>query len=236
MTVTMRKAGERGEKRRDWLDARYSFSYGDYYDPRHMGFGALRAMNEYRLPPGAGLDPAARSELEILVFVVDGALEHADSLGAQATLGRGGFGRLSAGSGAELRLRNASATDPVHFVQIWILPESRGAAPRSDRRAVADGEGRDAPRLIAAKDGRDNALVIDRDVDLFLARPAADASFSHPLGPGREVWLQVLRGAVRANGAPLAAGDGVGLRDEAALDIQGVEAAEVLLFDMARDG
>lgn len=236
MALTIRRSAERGEMRRDWLTAHFSFSFGDYYDPRLIGFGALRALNDYRLAPGAGFDAAWRSELEILSYVAEGALEHADSLGSASHVARGGLQRLTAGTGVEHCERNASAVDPLRFIHIWILPRARGAAPRYDQRRSAPAEMQNALCLLASEDGREGAVRLDRGVDLYVAALSPGSILSHPLGSDREAWLQVLEGRVVANAESLASGDGAGLRDEEVLRLEAAGPAEILLFDMARDG
>lgn len=236
MTLTIRRAADRGVTRRDWLDARHSFSFGAYYDPRFLGFGALRALNEYHLAPGSGFGPSRRADLEILSYVVSGALDHSDTLGSSAVLHRGGVQRLSAGAGAEHTAGNASASDPLRFMNIWILPAQRGAPPRYDTLSLGDDAKRNTLRLLAAGDRRDGVLPLDRDVDLYASLLAPHMALSHGLGAEREAWVHVISGAVKVNDERLEAGDGAGLRDIEALRLEGGEAAELLLFDMARDG
>lgn len=234
--LILRKAQDRGFKKLDCLEARYSFSFADYYDPRHLGFGALRALNDYRLAPSAEFKPAAAPELEILSYVVAGELAHRDALGSATRLAPGALQRMTSGAGVEHSAANPSAAAPLRFVHIWILPQSRNAAPSYEHRAFDAAERRRAWRLIASGDGRHGSLRVDRDVDLYATELSAGASLTHPLGREREAWLQLLDGSASANGERLDAGDGAGLRDVEVLRVTASTPSMAMLFDMARDG
>jgi len=231
--IRVRKAHERGAANFGWLDSRHTFSFGQYYDPRHMGFGPLRVINEDKVAPGAGFDTHSHSDMEIISYVLDGGLEHKDSLGTGAVIRPGEVQRMSAGTGIRHSEFNASRRDPVHFLQIWILPERRGIAPSYEQKAFAAEQRTGAWRLVGARDGREGAVTIHQDVDLYatLLGPGQSASFE-PRG-GRKLWLQLARGEGRLNELALKAGDGVAIEGEAALTLQADAAVEALLFDMA---
>ncbi len=234
--MTIRPANERGRASFGWLDSRHSFSFGHYHDPEHMGFGPLRVINEDRVKPGQGFGRHGHSDMEIISYVLDGALEHKDSIGTGSIIRPGDVQRMSAGTGVEHSEYNASATDPVHFLQIWILPEKNGLAPGYEQKSFAADEKRGQLRLVGSRDGRDGSVTIHQDVDLYAALLADGESASYELAPDRRGWLQVARGAVEFNGQALAAGDGAAIVAPGsapyALDIAGRDDAEVLLFDM----
>lgn len=235
--MTIRPANERGRASFGWLDSRHSFSFGHYHDPEHMGFGPLRVINEDRVTPGQGFGRHGHSDMEIISYVLDGALEHKDSIGTGSIIRPGDVQRMSAGTGVEHSEYNASATDPVHFLQIWIVPEKTGLEPGYEQKSFADGDKRGRLRLVGSRDGRDGSVTIHQDVDLYAALLADGEAVSHELAPGRRGWLQVARGAVELNGQPLGAGDGVAVAAESAapygLEIAGGNEAEILLFDMS---
>ncbi len=234
--ITIRPAGDRGRASFGWLDSRHSFSFGHYYDPAHMGFGPLRVINEDRVRPGQGFGRHGHSDMEIISYVLDGALEHKDSIGTGSIIRPGDVQRMSAGTGVEHSEYNASPTDPVHFLQIWILPEEDGLEPGYEQKSFGTSEKRGQLRLVGSRDGRDGSVTIHQDVDLYAALLADGESVSHALLPGRRGWLQVARGDVELNGQALAAGDGAAIAsatgEPLALDIAGREDAEILLFDM----
>jgi quercetin 2,3-dioxygenase len=231
--ITIRKADERGHVDHGWLNTYHTFSFADYYDPAHMGFRALRVINEDRVAPGRGFPTHAHNDMEILSYVLDGALEHKDSMGTGSIIRPGEVQRMSAGTGVRHSEYNHSKSELVHFLQIWILPERPGLPPGYEQKEFPDAETRNRLRLIAASDGRDGAVTVHQDVDVYLARLDAGHEIVHGLRPGRHAWLQVARGTVRLNGEPLAAGDGAAATDEATLTIQASPAAEILLFDLA---
>ncbi|HRY24849.1 MAG: pirin family protein [Geminicoccaceae bacterium] len=231
--ITIRKAAERGHADFGWLDSRHSFSFGQYHDPRHMGFGPLRVINDDRVAAGRGFGTHPHRDMEIVTYVLEGALEHQDSLGSGSVMRPGDVQRMSAGTGIRHSELNHSATEPVHFLQIWIEPERTGLAPSYAQAHVdpADRQGRLV--LVASRDGRAGSLSLNRDADIHVARLAPGEAVGHTPEAGRMLWLQVASGSVRLNGQELAEGDGAALTGEPALEIEGVEAAEILLFDMA---
>ncbi|MEM8597028.1 MAG: pirin family protein [Pseudomonadota bacterium] len=235
MVIMTRRADERGRQARDWFEKRLSFSHGDYYDPRYLGFGALRVLNENHLAPGAAFDAAQRSDLEILSVVCDGRLRHTDSLGNERVVETGGVQRLSAGAGVEYRAANADPDAPLHFFQIWVLPDRRGGRPRYDEARFPDPAQPGGLRLLASAEGRRGSLSLRRDVDLHAGALRPGESLAHPLGPEREVWLQVASGSLTAGEERLTAGDGMGLAEIEVLRLAAETDATFLLFDMARD-
>jgi hypothetical protein len=233
MHTAIRKADERGAGDFGWLDTRHSFSFGQYYDPQHMGFGPLRVINEDRVAPGGGFPAHPHKDMEIISYVLDGALAHKDSTGVGSIVRPGDVQRMSAGTGVRHSEYNASDRSPVHFLQIWIVPERDGLAPGYEQKRFGVEEKRGRLRLIASRDGREGSLTIHRDVDLYATVLNAGESVSHDIAPGRGAWVQVARGALAVNGAPLEAGDGIALSGADALRLEGREEAEALVFDMA---
>ncbi len=232
--ITIRPSGERGlGEHGGWLRSRHTFSFANYHDPRHMGFRALRVINEDRVTPGAGFDTHGHRDMEIVTYVLDGAIEHKDSLGTGSIIRPGEVQRMSAGTGITHSEYNHSRDEPLHFLQIWILPEQAGIAPGYEQRDFPAAERRGRLRLVAARDGRDGALTVHQDVDLYSTLLAPDEAVTHTLAPGRHAWLQLARGAVTLNGHDLEAGDGAAASDETRLDIAAREDAEFLLFDLA---
>jgi redox-sensitive bicupin YhaK (pirin superfamily) len=198
-----------------------------------MGFRALRVINEDRVKGGRGFGAHSHQDMEIVTYVLDGALEHADSLGNRSIIVPGEVQRMSAGTGVTHSEFNPKPDQPVHFLQIWILPNRRGLAPGYEQKAIPEAEERGALRLIAARDGRDGAVTIHQDVDLYASRLEPGERVTHPLAGGRHAWLQVVAGRVEANGTALGAGDGAAVSREEALEIVARERAHVLLFDLA---
>jgi redox-sensitive bicupin YhaK (pirin superfamily) len=231
--LQLRPALERGHFDHGWLDTYHTFSFGDYFEQAHMGFRSLRVINEDRVAPGQGFGMHGHRDMEIITVVLEGALEHRDSLGNGEALRPGELQRMSAGTGIRHSEFNPSRTDPVHLFQIWLLPKQKGLAPSYEQKPFSEAERRDRLRLVASPDGRDGALTIHQDAELYLASLTPGASVSHPLASGRAAWLQVLRGAVNVNGQALRPSDGVAVTDESAVAIEAVDSAEVLLFDLA---
>ena len=229
--ITIRKSADRGASNHGWLDSKFSFSFADYHDPRHMGFGSLRVINDDHIAPGAGFPTHPHRDMEILTWVLQGAVAHRDSEGNQAVVRPGELQRMSAGTGIRHSEFNASSTDPLHLLQIWILPERRGLAPGYEQTAFTDLDGK--LRLVAARDGRDGAVTIHQDAELWVARLDVGQQAAFAPKRGRVQWLQVARGAVELNGTHLATGDGAAIDEEVALTLRGEFPAEVLLFDMA---
>ncbi len=231
--LTLRRAADRGRTRLDWLDSRHTFSFGDYHDPRHMGFRALRVINDDRVEPGQGFGTHPHRDMEIITYVLDGALQHRDSLGNGGVIAPGDAQRMSAGTGITHSEYNPSPVEPVHFLQVWILPARAGIAPGYEQRPFPEEERRGRLRLIASGTPRDGAITVHQDVDVLAARLAPGNAVSHALRPGRHAWLHVGTGALDVNGTRLAAGDGVAVSDEARLELRGVEEGDALLFDLA---
>ncbi|MEL6949836.1 MAG: pirin family protein [Pseudomonadota bacterium] len=230
--LAIRPAEERGVANFGWLDSRHTFSFGHYHDPRFMGFGPLRVINEDRVKPSQGFGTHGHSDMEIISYVLDGALEHKDSLGTGSIIRPGDVQRMTAGTGVRHSEFNASDEDPVHFLQIWILPEKNGLEPSYEQKAFTAEDKRGQLRLVGSRDGRDGTVTIHQDVDLYASLLADGESVSHSFAEGRYGWLQVARGSVRLDGNVLSAGDGVALKDASSITIDGVDDAEILLFDM----
>ena len=230
--LAIRAANERGKANFGWLDSRHTFSFGHYYDPQFMGFGPLRVINEDRVRPGEGFATHGHRDMEIISYVLDGALEHKDSLGTGSIIRPGDVQRMTAGTGVRHSEYNASATDPVHFLQIWILPERDGLEPGYEQKAFPAEEKQGRLRLVGSRDGRDGSVSIHQDVDLYAALLGAGDEIGYEFAEGRYGWLQVARGSLRLEGSELAAGDGVAFTGARDLRLEGVDDAEVLLFDM----
>jgi hypothetical protein len=232
--IAVRPAAERGTVNLGWLDSRHSFSFGHYYDPDHMGFGALRVINEDRVRPGAGFDTHGHQDMEIISYVLEGALEHKDSIGTGSVIRPGDVQVMSAGTGIRHSEFNHSKKEPVHFLQIWVLPNRQGLPPRYDQKSFPASEKRDRLRLVGSPDGRDGSIVIHQDADIYDALLSNGHVVTQPVRPGRKSWVQVVSGAVEVNGAAAVAGDGVAAENEALLSITSrAEDSEVLVFDLA---
>ena len=231
--IVIREAEERGRTLLDWLDSRHTFSFGDYHDPAHMGFGPLRVVNDDRVQPGAGFPAHFHRDMEILTYVLEGALAHRDSLGTGSVIERGEVQRMTAGTGIGHSEYNPSDLEPVHFLQIWLVPETSNLPPSYEQTAFPDQEKRGRLRLIAARDGRQGAITVHQDVDLFATLLRAGEQVTYEMRPSRKVWVQVAQGGVLLNDKRLSAGDGAAVRDEPVLALTGNRAAEVLLFDLS---
>jgi redox-sensitive bicupin YhaK (pirin superfamily) len=230
--IRPRPAAERGHVDHGWLDARHTFSFASYRDPAHMGFRALRVINEDRVQPGRGFGTHPHADMEIITYVISGALQHRDDLGNGSVIRPGDLQRMSAGTGVTHSEFNASPTEIVHLLQIWILPERAGLAPSYEERHFPEEERRGRLRLVASRGGRDGSLRLHRDVDLHASLLAAGAEVMLPLRPDRHAWLQMIRGTVDLNGTRLEAGDGAAVSDERELAIRAAAAAELLVFDL----
>ena len=231
--VTIRRSKDRGHAQHGWLDSRHTFSFADYQDPAHMGFRALRVINEDRVQPAMGFGTHPHRDMEILSYVLEGGLAHKDSLGTGSVIRPGDVQRMTAGTGVTHSEFNASSAEPVHFLQIWLLPERRGLAPSYEQKHFAEDQRRGRLQLVASRDGRAGSLTVHQDVAVYdvLLEPKERAEL--PLVKGRHAWVQVARGSASVNGETLRAGDGAALSDETALRLEGVEPAEVLVFDLA---
>jgi quercetin 2,3-dioxygenase len=231
--IKVRPAGERGKTRTGWLDSRHTFSFGDYYDPQHMGFSHLRVINEDRVVPGAGFGTHSHRDMEIITYVLEGALAHKDSTGTSSVIRPGEVQRMSAGTGISHSEYNASQTEPVHFLQIWIIPDETGLKPGYEQQAFPFDQNRGKLTLIASQDGRDDSVTVHQDVDLRAGRFAPGEQATFHLKANRHGFIQAARGALTLNGAMLSAGDGAAVNDEEILEIKAAEPAELLLFDLA---
>jgi quercetin 2,3-dioxygenase len=231
--IAVRRSDERGHARHGWLESRHTFSFADYRDPRFMGFRDLRVINEDRVAPGRGFGKHSHRDMEIVSWVIAGELAHEDSLGTGSVIRPGDLQRMSAGTGVTHSELNPSPTLPVHFLQIWILPERDGLPASYEQRHFPEAERRGRLRLLASRDGREGSVVVHQDVALYAALLAPGEEVRHALAPGRHAWIQVVRGAITANGAALAAGDGAALSEEAAVALAAGADAELLVFDLS---
>jgi quercetin 2,3-dioxygenase len=231
--IAVRKAADRGHAEHGWLDSWHTFSFGDYYDPRHMGFRSLRVINEDRVAAGKGFPTHPHRDMEILTYVLDGALEHKDSMGNGSVMRSGDVQRMTAGTGVAHSEFNGSRDTPVHFLQIWILPESRNLPPGYEQKNFTRQDRQGKFKVVASRDGADGAVLVHQDVKLLAGLFAEGEKSQYTLAPGRSAWLHVARGKLRVNGIELTAGDALQVSDEAALEITGVQDAEALLFDLS---
>jgi redox-sensitive bicupin YhaK (pirin superfamily) len=230
----LRRADERGRTDWGWLDSRHTFSFGDYHDPEHMGFRSLRVINDDRVAPGGGFGSHGHRDMEILSYVLEGALAHKDSMGTGSVIREGEIQMMRAGTGVVHSEYNASRTDPVHFLQIWIVPDRSGLPPAYGQKPVDFAAARRGWALLASRDGRDDSQHVSQDVDLFLAVLEAGDERALRLRPGRHAWVHVARGAVALDGAGLAEGDGAAVSGAEVLTLAGREGGgEVLVFDLA---
>lgn len=229
--MTMRRAGERGHANHGWLDTYFTFSFADYFDPRFTGFRSLRVINDDTVSPGAGFDTHPHRDMEILTVVLEGALEHKDSMGHGRVIRPGEVQYMAAGTGILHSEFNPSATDPVHLLQIWILPEKKGLKP-----AYAEKSFKQAPagrlNLVASKSGRDGSIAINQEADLFIAKFSGGEKVTHALKADRHAWLHVAQGELTVNGQALTTGDGVAISQETELKLAAAKPAEALLFDL----
>ncbi len=230
--IVLRKSEERGGGDHGWLRTRHTFSFADYYDPRWMSFRALRVLNEDIVQPGNGFPRHSHRDAEIVSIVLEGSLEHKDSMGNGSVIRPGDVQRMSAGTGVSHSEYNPSRSEPVHFLQIWFLPDKAGYPPSYEQKAFSDEERRDRLRLVASNDGRDGSVTIHQDADLYVSSLGAGKELTHELRSGRHAWLQVTRGKLRLDGQELSAGDGAGIRAESRLTLTALEAADVVLFDL----
>ena len=234
MSLHIRPAAQRGHADFGWLNSRHTFSFGQYYDPKHMGFGVLRVINDDRVAGGGGFPTHPHQDMEIISYVLDGAWQHRDSIGTGSVIRPGDVQRMTAGTGIRHSEFNASASDPVHFLQIWVLPKSRGLDPGYEQKTFSAEEKSGRLRLVAAQDGRDGAVTIHQDLELYASLFNDGDSASHVLKPKRQAWVQVARGSVNLNGHILDEGDGAGLTQAGPITLTATGPSEFLLFDMAQ--
>jgi redox-sensitive bicupin YhaK (pirin superfamily) len=230
--MQIRKAQDRGHANHGWLDTWHTFSFADYQDPRHMGFRALRVINEDWVQPGMGFGMHGHRDMEIVTYVLEGALEHRDSMGHGAALRPGEFQHMSAGTGIRHSEFNPSPDKQVHLYQIWLLPRQTGLPPSYQQKSFPPGEQRGRFRVVASPDGVDGSLQIQQDAGIYLANLNAGETVTHLLAPGRHAWLQMLRGRGAMQAQTLAAGDGVAVSDERSITITAAEPSELMLFDL----
>jgi len=235
--ITLRPASERGHANHGWLDSHHSFSFADYYDPKHMGFRGLRVINEDRVSPAKGFGTHGHRDMEIISYVIDGGLEHKDSMGTGSVIRPGDVQRMSAGTGVTHSELNASKSEPVHFLQIWIIPAKQGIKPGYEQKTFSKEEKKGKLRLVASSDGRDSSVTIHADATMYAGLFDNGESATLEIAKGRGAWVQVVRGKIRLNGdKELSAGDGASLTDEPSVRVEGVDASaasEVIVFDLA---
>lgn len=231
--IQIRKAAERGHFNHGWLDTYHTFSFGDYYDPAHMGFRSLRVINDDRVQPGQGFGMHGHRDMEIVTYVLDGALEHKDSMGNGSIIKSGELQRMTAGTGVRHSEFNPSDKEAVHLYQIWLLPERKGLKPSYEELALDEAQKHGRFRLVASPDGADGSMTIHQNARLYLASLSPGEDVAHEIEPGRAAWLQVLRGSMNVLGHDLAAGDGVAVTEVSAVSVQAAVPSEVLLFDLA---
>ncbi len=231
--IRVRKAAERGHFDHGWLDTYHTFSFADYYDPTHVGFRSLRVINDDRVAPGQGFGMHGHRDMEIVTCVLDGALQHQDSMGNGSIIKAGELQRMTAGTGVRHSEFNPSDTEWVHLYQIWLLPQRKGLEPSYEELALGEDQKHGQFRLVASPDGAAGSMTIHQDARLYLASLVPGVGVAHEIDRGRAAWLQVLRGSVNVLGNDLAAGDGVAVTDESVLSVQAAVPSEVLLFDLA---
>jgi hypothetical protein len=231
--ITLRKSEDRGHAQHGWLDSRFTFSFAEYDDPKHMGFRSLRVINDDHIEAGEGFPTHPHQDMEIITYVLEGAVAHKDSTGTSAVVRPGEVQRMTAGTGVRHSEFNASKTEGLHLLQIWILPDRRGLQPGYEQKAFPPAELQGKLRLVADHAGTGGAVSLNQDLSLYATKLEKGQSVTHRLKPGRYAWLHVARGTVHLNGQALEAGDGASVSDEAALTLDAADAAEVLLFDLA---
>jgi redox-sensitive bicupin YhaK (pirin superfamily) len=230
--IKIRPASERGHSKLDWLESRHTFSFADYQDPRHMGVSNLRVINDDVVAPGRGFATHGHRDMEIVSYVLDGALEHKDSMGNGSVIRPGEVQRMSAGTGVRHSEFNPSPKEPVHFLQIWLVPNETGVEPAYDQRHFPEQDRRGRLRLLVSPDGRDGSIATHQDALMYGALLEPGESAVHAVQADRRAYVHVARGRIEVNGHALGAGDGAAIEDEADISLSGIDAAEVLLFDL----
>lgn len=231
--ITVRTSEERGHFNHGWLDTYHTFSFGEFYDPEFTSFRSLRVINDDRVAPGHGFPMHPHHDMEIITYLLEGELQHKDSLGHGAVLKTGEVQRITAGKGILHSESNPSKTAPVHLLQIWITPRARALPPSYDQRPFPEATRRNRLKLVCSPDGADGSITINQDVRLYASLLDTGQRLEHTLDPGRAAWVQIARGAMSINGITLNAGDGAAITDEAMLALSGAENSEFLLFDLA---
>jgi len=230
--INIRKSNDRGRANHGWLDTRFTFSFSDYFDQDHVEFRTLRVMNDDRIAGGGGFPTHQHRDMEIVTYVLEGALEHRDSMGNGSVIKPGDVQYMSAGTGVAHSEFNASKTETAHLYQIWMFPEKQGLKPTYDQKTFTEADKRGKLRLLVSHDGRDGSVKIRQDNDLYATVLGKDETVKHELKPQRHAYVQVARGSVKLNGTTLETGDGAEISEEKALELTGVQDAEVLLFDL----
>jgi redox-sensitive bicupin YhaK (pirin superfamily) len=231
--ITIRQSDERGHLNHGWLDTYHTFSFDQYYDPAHMHFRSLRVINEDRVAAGRGFPTHSHRDMEIVTYILAGALEHRDSMGNGSVIRPGDVQRMSAGTGVAHSEFNPSPSESVHLLQIWIMPRARNLSPSYEQKAFSEDDRRNRLRLVASEDGRDGSVTIQQDASLYAAILGRDSAIEQTLSENRYAWLQVARGSLNVNGHNLTQGDGAAISREKSLKLLASEEAEVLLFDLA---
>jgi redox-sensitive bicupin YhaK (pirin superfamily) len=231
--INIRHSEERGGGNHGWLKTHHTFSFDQFYDPRWMGFRSLRVINEDWVAGGQGFPAHPHRDMEIITYILEGGIEHKDSLGTSSIIRPGDGQRMSAGRGIRHSEINPSPTEAAHLLQIWIMPDKTGHEPSYEQKTFPEEEKRGKLRLIASPDGKDGSVTIHQDAKLYVSLLSPGQEVKHDLGKGRHAWLQIARGSVELNGQKLVQGDGAAISEEKALSIKGAEDAEVLLFDLA---
>ncbi len=231
--IQIRKANERGKVNMGWLDSKHTFSFGHYFDPEYMGFGNLRVINEDRVQPGKGFGTHSHEDMEIISYVIDGGLEHKDSMGNGSVIRPGDVQRMTAGTGVQHSEFNHSGEDLVHFLQIWILPEEKGLEPGYEEKHYPNEDKQNRLRLVGSRDARDGSVKIHQDVDLYASVLSEGTELTHVFAEGRHGWLQVVRGSLELEGTMLEAGDGAAISAADSVTLKATDDVEILLFDMA---
>ena len=231
--ITVRKANERGHANHGWLDSHHTFSFADYFDPAHMGFRSLRVLNDDRVEGGGGFGTHPHRDMEILTYVLDGAVEHRDSIGNQGLIKPGEVQRMSAGTGIRHSEANASPALPVHFLQIWIEPDERNLTPSYEQKMFASDEKKGRLKLVASKDAREGSVTLHQDVSLYAGLFGKGDRAELNLAPNRHAWIHVARGKVKVNGNLLEDGDAIAISAEPKIEVEGIDGGEVLVFDLA---
>jgi quercetin 2,3-dioxygenase len=231
--ITVRRARERGKTQTAWLDSNHTFSFNQYFDARYTGFRDLLVINEDYVAPGRGFGTHSHRDMEIISYVVEGQLAHQDSTGISSVIRPGDVQRMSAGTGVSHSEFNPSATEPTHFLQIWIQPEQEGLPPSYEQRTFSEADRRGTLRLVASRDGQEGSVTIHQDVRLYVGTLAAGEALAHHLDDDHHAWVQVIRGTVQLNGTSLTAGDGATVSKETVLQLHATDAAEFLLFELS---
>jgi quercetin 2,3-dioxygenase len=231
--LAIRRSGDRGHAEHGWLDSRHTFSFADYHDPSHMGFRALRVINEDRVQPGKGFGKHGHRDMEILSYVLEGELQHEDSMGNGSIIRPGDVQRMSAGTGVMHSELNPSRDRLVHFLQIWIVPDAPGIAPGYEQKTFSEDDKRGRLRLLASRDGAEGSVVIHADARVLAAVLGPGEAVEHVVPPGRHAWIHVARGRARVGGRELGAGDAASTSDAGPIAVEGLDRAEVLVFDLA---